>query len=82
MVSSSISLWIDTSELTSSPSPGRFFAIHTMKTVLACMLLGWIPEPLEKRPKYLEIADLTVPSEKTKVKFRRRNDSDVVEPSV
>lgn len=52
--------------------PGRFFAVQALKVLLGLLLIKYDFEPLQERPKMLEIGEAILPSEKTTVKIRRR----------
>lgn len=52
--------------------PGRFFAVHEMKMLLAMILKKYDIEPLECRPPDRSLVEVKVPFEHTIVRIRRR----------
>ena len=59
-------------------SPGRFFAVQTLKIMLGYLLTQYDFEPLSERPKRLEIGEAQIEKEETKIKMRLRKDRDVL----
>lgn len=55
-------------------SPGRFFAAHNMKLVLAEILQKYDIDYLPERPKGKHISDFLEPPAKAKITIRRRRD--------
>lgn len=53
-------------------SPGRFYAVQALKIMLGHLLINYDFEPLTEKPKFVEIGDATVPSDKAIIKMRRR----------
>lgn len=53
-------------------SPGRFFALQSLKLILGHLVTHYDFEPLKERPKFLEISGSCLPPEKEKIKVRRR----------
>ena len=52
--------------------PGRFFAVQALKVMLGYLLIHCDFELRTERPKFVEIGDGIIPSEKAKIKVRRR----------
>ena len=53
-------------------SPGRWFAVHLLKLLVAYITLNYDMEPVEKRPRNLNYFDANFPSFSTRVRVRRR----------
>ena len=51
--------------------PGRFFATHEMKILLALILRNYDIEPFKKRPADQSLVEVKVPSEYTTVRIRQ-----------
>lgn len=52
--------------------PGRFFAAQELKLLFAYILVHYDLQPLETRPKEIEFGDVSLPSQKARIKVRRR----------
>lgn len=61
--------------------PGRFFAVHEMKLMVAQMLLNYDVDYVKVKPDLIDIIWLKVPLNNAKVRVRRRAgcDDDVAE---
>ncbi|KAH7048407.1 cytochrome P450 [Macrophomina phaseolina] len=55
-----------------SQCPGRFFAVHEIKIILAHILLNYDMKPLQKRPANTPIGTFALPDEKVTISIRRR----------
>lgn len=54
------------------PSPGRWFATHLLKMMLAYITLNYDMEALNKRPSNNYYGDFNIPSQSATIKVRRR----------
>ena len=54
------------------PSPGRWFATHLLKMLLAYITLNYDMEALNKRPLNEYYGDFDIPSQSATIKVRRR----------
>lgn len=59
-------------------SPGRFFAISTLKLMLAYLVLEFDIEPFpeERRPQWIEFGGVSLLKEDTFVVMRKRSGND------
>ncbi|KAF1996337.1 cytochrome P450 [Amniculicola lignicola CBS 123094] len=57
--------------------PGRFFALHEMKLMLAYILMNFEIEYMERRPEQFKIMWVQLPKETTGLRVRRREDGGV-----
>ena len=57
-------------------SVGRFFAVHALKVMLGHLLIRYEFEHLAERPRFAEMGDAVMPSEKTIIQIRRRESCD------
>lgn len=59
-------------------SPGRFFAISTLKLMLAYMVLEFDLEPFpeDKQPQWIEFGGISLLKEDTYVVMKKRNRMD------
>jgi cytochrome P450 len=52
--------------------PGRFFAVHEMKMILAYIVMNYEIETFKERPTQKRVMWIQLPREDTKIKIRRR----------
>lgn len=52
--------------------PGRFFAVHVLKLMLGYMIMHYDLEPLQTRPKFLQVGDMALPPSEAVIRVRRR----------
>ena len=54
--------------------PGRFFAAHLMKVMMAYIFENYEIEFMDERPKMKNLMEFRIPNEKMEIKVRRRGD--------
>jgi hypothetical protein len=62
-------------------SPGRFFAVSTLKLMLAYLVLNFEIEPFpeDRQPQWIEFGGISLLKEDTYVAMRRRAGTDSIE---
>ena len=53
-------------------SPGRWFAVHVLKLMIAYITINYDIEPVEKLSKNIKFGDANYPSFATQIRVRRR----------